>query len=118
MATIASPKITPFLWYDNQAEEAANFYCSIFSNSRIINSTPMVVTFELEGQQFMGMNGGPDFKFTEAISFMVNCETQQEVDMYWEKLSDGGKKSRCGWLQDKFGLWWQVVPVVLGKLMS
>lgn len=116
MATLQ--KIVPFLWFDNQAEEAATFYCSIFKNSRIINSTPMVVTFELEGQRIMALNGGPQFKFTEALSLFVNCETQQEVDMFWEKLTAGGKESQCGWLKDKYGLSWQIVPTILGELMG
>ena len=116
MATLQ--KIVPFLWFDNQAEEAAKFYCSIFKNSRIINSTPMVVTFELEGQRIMALNGGPQFKFTEALSLFVNCETQQEVDMFWEKLTAGGKESQCGWLKDKYGLSWQIVPTILGELMG
>jgi predicted 3-demethylubiquinone-9 3-methyltransferase (glyoxalase superfamily) len=111
-------KITPFLWFENQAEEAAKFYGSIFKNSKIISSNPMVVTFELEGQKFMALNGGPQFKFTEAISLFVDCETQEEVDYYWEKLTQGGKESQCGWLKDKYGLSWQIVPGILGKLMG
>jgi predicted 3-demethylubiquinone-9 3-methyltransferase (glyoxalase superfamily) len=117
-------KITPFLWFENQAEAAAKFYCSIFSagpngkNSRIINSNPMIVTFELEGQKFMALNGGPQFKFTEAISFFVDCETQEEVNYFWEKLCEGGNESQCGWLKDKFGMSWQIVPSILGKLMG
>jgi predicted 3-demethylubiquinone-9 3-methyltransferase (glyoxalase superfamily) len=123
-------KITPFLWFDNQAEEAAHFYTSIFKNSKIgkisrngdagpgPKGSVIVASFELNGQEFMALNGGPQFKFTEAISFVVNCETQDEVDFYWEKLSQGGQKSQCGWLKDKFGLSWQVVPSALGKLMS
>ena len=117
-------KITPFLWFDKQAGEAAKFYCSVFSagpggkNSKIINSNPMIVTFELEGQKFMALNGGPQFKFTEAISLFVDCETQEEVDYYWEKLTEGGKESQCGWLKDKYGMSWQIVPAILGKLMS
>ena len=123
-------KITPFLWFDNNAEEAANFYVSVFKNSRILNvarygdagpgpkGTVMTANFELNGQEFIALNAGPRFKFTEAISFVVNCETQDEVDYFWERLSEGGEKSRCGWLKDKFGLSWQVVPIVLGKLMS
>jgi len=115
-------KITPFLWFDHQAEEAMNFYVSIFKNSKIgtitrygdagprPKGTVMSVTFELEGQQFMALNGGPLFHFTEAISLFVNCETQQEVDELWEKLSAGGQKGRCGWLKDKFGLSWQIIP--------
>ena len=111
-------KITPFLWFENQAQEAAKFYGSIFKNSKIINSNPMVVTFELEGQKFMALNGGPQFKFTEAISLFVDCETQEEVDYYWEKLTAGGQESQCGWLKDKYGLSWQIVPSVLGKLIG
>ena len=122
-------KITPFLWFDDKAEEAANFYVSIFKNSKIgkvvrygegapaPKGTVMTVTFELDGQEFYALNGGPHFKFTEAVSFFVNCETQQEVDELWEKLSAGGKKDRCGWLKDKYGLSWQIVPSILGKLM-
>ena len=123
-------KITPFLWFDNNAEEAANFYVSIFKNSKVLSvsrygdagpgtkGTVMVAEFQIDGQEFVALNGGPRFKFTEAISFVINCETQQEVEYFWERLSDGGEKSRCGWVKDKFGLWWQVVPTVLGKLMS
>lgn len=117
------PKITPFLWFDNQAEEAMNYYVTIFENSRILsvsraNGRVMSVTFELEGQEFMGLNAGPQFKFTEAISFFVNCETQEEVDELWEKLSEGGEKGRCGWLKDRFGLSWQIIPTALRNLLS
>ena len=111
-------KIRPFLWYDNQAEEAAKFYCSIFKNSKIVSASPMSVTFQLEGLEFLALNGGPEFKFTEAISLFVNCESQEEVDELWDKLSAGGEKSRCGWVKDKFGLWWQVIPSILGDLLS
>jgi predicted 3-demethylubiquinone-9 3-methyltransferase (glyoxalase superfamily) len=116
-------KITPFLWFDGQAEEAMKFYLSIFRHAKILNvhranGKVMSVTFELEGQQFIGLNAGPQFKFTEAVSFFVNCETQEEVDELWEKLSEGGQKSRCGWLKDKFGLSWQIIPKALGELMS
>ena len=116
-------KIRPFLWFDNQAEEAMNHYVSIFKNSKVLSvnraqGRVMSVTFELEGEEFMGLNAGPKFKFTEAISFFVNCETQEEVDKLWEKLSAGGEKSRCGWLKDKFGLSWQIIPSALGKLMN
>jgi predicted 3-demethylubiquinone-9 3-methyltransferase (glyoxalase superfamily) len=123
-------KITPFLWFDDNAEEAANFYVSVFKNSKILNvaryndagpgpkGSVMTVEFELNGVEFVALNAGPRFKFTEAISFVVNCETQEEVDYYWEKLSEGGEKSRCGWLKDKFGLSWQVTPTILGKLMA
>ena len=127
-------KITPFFWFDNQAEEAARFYTSIFKNSRIgkiarygkegekVAGRPagsvMTVEFQLEGQDFVALNGGPHFKFTEAISFVVNCKTQAEVDRFWKKLSAGGKEVQCGWLKDKYGLSWQIVPTVLGKLLS
>ena len=117
MAKIAQ-KITPFLWYDTQALEAAKFYCSIFKNSRILDESPLVVTFELEGQKIMALNGGPQFKLTEAFSFFIECDTQQEVDEFWEKLSVDAIKSQCGWVQDKFGLWWQVIPSILIKLMG
>jgi predicted 3-demethylubiquinone-9 3-methyltransferase (glyoxalase superfamily) len=116
--------ITPFLWFDGKIEEAMTFYVSVFKNSKVTNVTPgpdgtvMSATFELDGQKFMALNGGPMFSFTPAISFFVNCETQAEVDDLWEKLSEGGKKERCGWLKDKYGLSWQVVPSVLGKLLS
>jgi predicted 3-demethylubiquinone-9 3-methyltransferase (glyoxalase superfamily) len=123
-------KITPFLWFDSQAEEAANFYISVFKNSKIVNvsrygdagpgpsGTAMSVTFELAGQRFIALNGGPQFNFTEAISFLINCETQREVDALWETLSAGGKKSRCGWLKDKYGLSWQVIPTALGEMLQ
>ena len=123
-------KITPFLWFDNNAEEAMNFYVSIFKKSKVLTvsrygeagpgpaGTVMTAEFEIEGQEFVALNGGPRFQFTEAISFVVNCETQEEVDYFWDKLSEGGQKSRCGWLKDKFGLWWQVVPVILAELMG
>ena len=117
--------ITPFFWFDGQAEEAAAFYCSIFKDSRITskspgpNGKPMTVAFELNGRPFVALNGGPQFKFTEAISMMITCETQAELDSYWEQLlSGGGQESMCGWLKDRFGLSWQVVPAGLGKLMS
>ncbi|SRR6266436_1314547 len=128
-------KITPFLWYDDKAEEAANLYASIFKNSKVLSVTRyddaaaaasgrpkgsvMTVAFELEGQQFTAINGGPHFKFTEAVSFVVHCETQEEVDHYWEKLTaDGGKESQCGWLKDKYGLSWQIVPNILIELLQ
>ncbi len=123
-------KITPFLWFDTEAEEAMNHYVSIFKNSKVLsvahygeagpgpNGSVMTATFELEGQEYVALNGGPHFKFTEAISFVLNCDTQDEVDYFWEKLSAGGEKSRCGWLKDKFGLSWQVVPRLLEELMS
>jgi predicted 3-demethylubiquinone-9 3-methyltransferase (glyoxalase superfamily) len=116
-------KIRPFLWFDHEAEEAANYYVSIFKNAKILsvnraNGKVLLVTFELEGREFIALNGGPQFKFTEAISLFVNCETQEEVDELWEKLSAGGAKGRCGWLKDKYGLSWQIVPAALGKLMA
>jgi predicted 3-demethylubiquinone-9 3-methyltransferase (glyoxalase superfamily) len=123
-------KITPFLWFDNQGEEAMNFYVSIFKNSKILNvrrygeagpgpeGSVMTGTFQLEGQELMALNAGPEFKFTEAISFFVNCETQQEVDELWEKLTEGGEESMCGWLKDKYGLSWQIVPNALGEMLS
>ncbi len=123
-------KITPCLWFDNQAEEAARFYTSLFKNSKIgpishygdsvhgKKGSVMMVTFQLDGQEFMALNGGPIFKFTEAISLSVDCADQQEVDTFWEKLSEGGEKSKCGWLKDKYGLSWQIVPSELKELMS
>ena len=123
-------KITPFLWFENQAEEAANFYASVFKNSKIgkisrygeagpgPEGSVMVVSFQLEGEEFLALNGGPLFKFTEAISLSVNCETQEEVDELWEKLSEGGEKGRCGWLKDRYGLSWQINPGVLGEMLS
>ncbi|MEO6282280.1 MAG: VOC family protein [Dyadobacter sp.] len=108
----------PCLWYDGNAKEAADYYCSIFKNSKITAENPMVVTFELNGFKFMGLNGGPHYKFSPATSFVIECETQEEIDYYWEKLGEGGKYDQCGWLDDKFGMSWQVVPAVLGKLMS
>jgi predicted 3-demethylubiquinone-9 3-methyltransferase (glyoxalase superfamily) len=124
------PKITPFLWFNDQAEEAMNFYVSIFKNSRAGSVTRygdagpgpkgsvMTANFQLEGQEFTALNGGPQFPFTEAVSFVINCETQQEIDHYWDKLSAGGKPVQCGWLKDKFGLSWQVVPTVLSRLLA
>jgi predicted 3-demethylubiquinone-9 3-methyltransferase (glyoxalase superfamily) len=124
------PKITPFLWFDNNAEEALNLYTSIFKNARVLNvsrygegapmpaGTIMTATFELEGQEFIALNGGPQFKFTEAVSFFVSCETQAEIDELWRKLTAGGEESQCGWLKDKFGLSWQIVPRALGDLMN
>ena len=112
-------KITTFLWFDKQALEAANFYCSLFKNSKVLQATPMVVTFELEGQRFMALNGGPQFKFNEAVSLFVDCDTQAEVDDFWTKLTaNGGAESMCGWLKDKYGLSWQIIPNALMKLMS
>ena len=111
-------KVTPFLWFENQALDAAKFYVSIFKNSRLINESPMMVIFELEGQKVMALNGGSHFKLSEAFSFFVSCQTQEQVNEYWEKLSEGGEKSRCGWLKDKFGLSWQIIPDALGKYLS
>ena len=122
-------KITPFLWFNGQAEEAANLYTSLFKNSKIGNAahygeagpgpkgSVMSVTFQLDGQEFIALNGGPQFTFSPAVSFLVSCETQEEVDRLWQKLSEGGRTNRCGWLQDKFGLSWQIVPSVLGKML-
>jgi predicted 3-demethylubiquinone-9 3-methyltransferase (glyoxalase superfamily) len=123
-------KITPFLWFDDNAEEAMNFYVSIFRNSRIVSVTRygeagpgakgsvMTGKFQLEGQEFVALNGGPHFKFTEAVSFVVNCETQEEVDEFWEKLVEGGEESQCGWLKDKYGLSWQIVPTILIEMLQ
>lgn len=123
-------KITPFLWFDGRAEEAMNFYVSVFKNSKVgkvtrygeagpgPKGTVMSATFELDGEEFFALNGGPQYKFTPAISFFVNCETQAEIDELWEKLSEGGVPNQCGWLDDKFGLTWQIVPSILGKLLG
>ena len=123
-------KITPFLWFNDQAEEAIKFYTSLFKNSKIVSMTRygdagpgpkgkvMSATFQLEGQEFMALNGGPQYKFTEAVSFLVDCKTQEEVDALWAKLSEGGEEGPCGWLKDKFGLSWQIVPTVLGELLN
>jgi len=124
-------KITPFLWYDDKAEEAANFYVSIFKNSKVVSvsrygeagpgpkGSAMTAAFELEGQKFVALNGGPHFKFTEAVSFVVNCASQEEVDYFWEKLLEGGgKESQCGWLKDKYGLSWQIVPTIMPELLQ
>ena len=125
-----SQKITPNLWFDSEAEDAANFYCSVFKNSRIVNvshygdavpdkaGTVLTVEWELDGQRFVGINGGPQFKFDEAVSFQISCEDQDEVDYYWEKLTDGGEESQCGWLKDRFGLSWQVTPKEIGEIFS
>ena len=130
MSDKISQKVTPFLWFDTQAEEAANFYVSIFKNSKVTaitrygDSGPgpkgsvMTVAFTLDGQQFTALNAGPQFPFTEAVSFVVNCETQNEIDYFWEKLSAGGKKVECGWLKDKFGLSWQIVPTEFFEMIS
>jgi predicted 3-demethylubiquinone-9 3-methyltransferase (glyoxalase superfamily) len=124
------PRITPFLWFDSNAEEAVEFYLSVFKNSRRLDELPNVdgggnpksriltVAFELDGQKFTALNGGPMFKFTEAISFVVRCDSQQEVDEYWSKLSAGGSEVQCGWLKDKFGLSWQIVPALLPELVK
>lgn len=126
----AMQKISPFLWFDTQAEEAAILYTSIFKDSKILmvsrygdagpgpKGSAMTVSFQLEGQQFLALNGGPHYKFTEAISLLVNCESQQEVDALWSQLSAGGSEGRCGWLKDKYGLSWQIVPTAMGRLMS
>jgi predicted 3-demethylubiquinone-9 3-methyltransferase (glyoxalase superfamily) len=124
-------KITPYLWFDNNAEEAINFYTSLFKNSKIIEMSRypegvpgqsgqvMTATFELEGQQFMALNGGPQFKFNESVSFLVDCDSQEEVDHFWNKLTEnGGEEQPCGWLKDKFGLSWQIIPRILGELMT
>jgi predicted 3-demethylubiquinone-9 3-methyltransferase (glyoxalase superfamily) len=111
-------QIYPCLWFDGQAKAAAEFYCSVFKNSKIIDENPMVVMFELNGSKFMGLNGGPHFIFNEAVSFVVDCETQDEIDYYWDNLTRGGEESRCGWLKDKYGVSWQIVPTVLAELMS
>jgi predicted 3-demethylubiquinone-9 3-methyltransferase (glyoxalase superfamily) len=123
-------KITTFLWFDNNAEEAVNFYVSVFKSSKVLSTTRygeigpgpkgtvMTIGFQLDGQEFTALNGGPQFKFTEAVSLVVHCQTQEEVDYFWEKLSDGGEKVECGWLKDKFGLFWQIVPDVLMALLE
>jgi predicted 3-demethylubiquinone-9 3-methyltransferase (glyoxalase superfamily) len=134
MTTKITQKITPFLWFDDKAEEAANFYASIFKNSKVgkitrydeeaakTTSRPansvMTIEFDLEGQQFVALNGGPMFKFTEAISFSVDCTTQEEVDELWDKLTEGGQPSRCAWLKDKYGVSWQIVPGVLIEMLQ
>ena len=123
-------KITPFLWFDNNAEEAMNFYIAIFKNSRVLKiarftegapgpkGAVMMASFSLDGQEFIALNGGPTFAFSPAISFVVNCETQDEVDRFWERLSEGGEQIQCGWLKDKFGVSWQIVPIILGEMLS
>lgn len=131
MSTLAGPRITPFLWFDQNAEEAVDFYISIFNNSRRLDELRntgdapgpkggvLTLTFELDGQKFIALNGGPDHKFNEAVSFVVNCDNQEEIDKYWSKLLDGGGSPiACGWLKDKFGLRWQVTPTNIGKLIS
>ena len=123
-------KITPYLWFDNQAEEAANFYTSLFKNSKILSASRygeggpgpagsvMTISFQLDGQEFVALNGGPQYKFTEAISLFVNCETQEEVDRLWEKFTEGGEEGPCGWLKDKYGLSWQIIPAGLVAMLS
>lgn len=111
-------QIVTCLWFDGQAKAAAEFYCSIFKNAKITADTPMVVTFEVNGSKFMGLNGGPQFKFDEAISFVVSCDEQQEIDYYWDRLTEGGQEGRCGWLKDKFGVSWQIVPTIMAQLMT
>jgi predicted 3-demethylubiquinone-9 3-methyltransferase (glyoxalase superfamily) len=123
-------KITPFLWFDGKAEEAMNFYTSIFKNSKVLDimrygeagpgakGTVMSVTFQLEGQEYIALNGGPQFSFTPAISFFVNCETQEEIDQFWDKLSEGGEEQGPGWVKDKYGLSWQIVPSILGEMLN
>jgi predicted 3-demethylubiquinone-9 3-methyltransferase (glyoxalase superfamily) len=124
------PRITPYLWFDDQAEEATNFYASVFKNSKVLDvkrygeagpgpkGTVMIVTFELEGQEFIALNGGPQFKFNEAISFYASCTNQEEVDELWERLSEGGEQGPCGWLKDKYGVSWQIIPTALTDLLS
>jgi predicted 3-demethylubiquinone-9 3-methyltransferase (glyoxalase superfamily) len=111
-------QVYPCLWFDGQAKAGAEFYCSIFPNSKISSENPMVVRWELNGNQFMGLNGGPMYKFSPANSYVIECETQEEIDHYWDKLGEGGIYNQCGWLDDKFGVSWQIVPAILGKLMS
>ena len=118
------PSITPFLWFDTQAEEAMNFYASVFERSKVIavnraGGRVMSVTYELESQKFLALNAGPQFKFNESVSFFVGCDTQEEIDYFWEKLTaDGGATNRCGWLKDKFGLSWQIVPNAMGQMLG
>ena len=111
-------EIYPCLWFENQAKAAAEFYCSVFPNSKVTSESPIVVTFELNGKKFMGLNGNAKLQFNDSASFVITCDTQEEIDHYWEKLTDGGKESMCGWLVDKFGVSWQVVPSILATLMS
>jgi len=119
MSTIITQKITPYLWYDNQAREAAEFYCSVFKNSTITSVSDMIVEFELEGLKFMALNGGPQFKFTEAVSFLVLCSDQAEVDHFWNNFTkDGGAESMCSWCKDKYGLSWQIVPARFMEMMK
>ncbi|MGZ4089560.1 MAG: VOC family protein [Bacteroidia bacterium] len=130
MEKITSPKITPFLWFDNNAEEAAKYYTSVFKNSKITfvshygegmplpKGTAMTVAFELDGSKFTALNGGRTYKFSHAVSFVVNCENQEEIDYFWDKLSEGGKPEACGWLLDKYGLSWQIVPSDMGRFLG
>ncbi len=111
-------KIFPCLWFTDQAKEAAEYYCSIFPNSKILSANPMAVVFELNSTKFMSLNGGPNYQFSPANSYVISCETQAEIDHYWDKLGEGGKYNRCGWLDDKFGVTWQIVPSILGALMN
>jgi predicted 3-demethylubiquinone-9 3-methyltransferase (glyoxalase superfamily) len=111
-------QVYPCLWFENKAKEAAEFYCSIFKNSGITSENSMVVLFELNGTKFMALNAGPEFKFNEAVSFVVDCDTQQDIDYYWNKLTSNGTEGQCGWLKDRYGISWQIVPTILGKLMS
>ncbi|MCB9033688.1 MAG: VOC family protein [Chitinophagales bacterium] len=111
-------KLFPCLWFDNQAKVAANFYCSVFKSSKIISENPMVVIFELNETKFMSMNGGPEYKFSPANSYVITCDTQEEIDHYWNELGNGGKYNKCGWLEDQFGVSWQIVPSILGELMN
>lgn len=111
-------KIFPCLWFNDQAKEAAEYYCSIFPNSKILSANPMAVVFELNSTKFMSLNGGPNYQFSPANSYVISCETQAEIDHYWDKLGEGGKYNRCGWLDDKFGVTWQIVPSILGALMN
>jgi len=112
-------QIYPCLWFDNQAQEAAKFYCSVFKDSKITEDNQMVVSFELNGRKFIGLNAGPHFKFNEAVSFVVDCDTQEEIDHYWKSLTaNGGSEGNCGWLKDRFGVSWQIVPSILPKLLS
>lgn len=111
-------KLFPCLWFDGQAKAAAEHYCSIFKNSKIVSENPMAVIFELNETKFMALNGGPEYKFSPANSYVITCDTQAEIDHYWEKLGAGGKHNKCGWLDDKYGVSWQVVPSILGALMN
>lgn len=110
--------IYPCLWFDGKAREAAEFYCSVFPGSAILSSSPMVVQFTVNGNRFMGLNGGPMYQITEGVSFVVECESQEEIDYYWEKLTEGGEESMCGWLKDKYGVSWQIIPAILYELMD